>query len=747
MGEEFIKKIEKIENELKRMCNENRTNYFVKKEDFQKALSNEFEGMKFNDSNLEEHVDIEEIWQQNILNDILNQTIENLSDEDRVDFFISAFGYTHEMYSHPINTIELIANNITNEQDVYKLISREEEYIDDNDRYYSEIIKNLIRHRIPEINDVEKEIERLQNSDGKVRQAIIEKTSAEALTKWAKNEPNIENINLIITKIKHENIGEILESVDNDSQKAQIIDRYLERIPSYEQQILFEDLIKYIPVLKNQEDELKRLETAKNYQELNILLSRTTVGAFNKFIELHPKEINLCEQLDDVKNCIESSNDDISKAIMIMSMDTNANTKKTFYDYIQDDFYKMKISEGIDIYDNVTEEENIKFIDTQIQKMLEYKKVKESFDKCNTEKEKTEYITKLQDNDMKIALLTNIEDFQNREQIINSLTRYVDKDIEKLDNLAQEMIMEFFEDAYDGKMPQDKKEKMMIALKKNNCEYGPLERNINGEAIHTDDRIIIEENNKDNDNLNIGFLVHEYAHMLANVEWKKKPYITESTIEEGNADLFSDLVINKYLEKHPDRDLGFEIDVPYQIASDYDRDNGVTRTLLYPLEKQGKDIEAMCEYMVGDKYKYLEMVLSPKLSRDIKQDIGDNISKLSINFDDMYACHEGEYLNPYKSSIYLSRNDFIENFISRDEENDRIVLTQNVSQEAIEQVKNAMERTENTNTSLEERAYQISDNKKKVLDKLEDRIVIQREEEQEEHSREQEQENDAHKDI
>lgn len=269
--------------------------------------------------------------------------------------------------------------------------------------------------------------------------------------------------------------------------------------------------------------------------------------------------------------------------------------------------------------------------------------------------------------------MKGIENRKNREKIINSLQNDVDKDIARLNQLAQEMILEFVEDSYNGKIPQEKEEKIMIEFNRNDVLYGHLKTNVNGQADHLLNKIIIREGNIGKDNLNIGFLVHEYGHRLSLSNYRE--YVPEIlfTFEEGNADTFSDLVINHYLEKHPDVDLGFGIDKPYMALSRYDTENDWTRTMLYPLEKDGKDVEAICEWVLGDKEKYFEMTVDNEFVSNLKRDANGIICDVVLTEEELYNSHNGSYKNPNMNSIYMRRNSKIEKFATRDEKSVSVI--------------------------------------------------------------------------
>ena len=423
----------------------------------------------------------------------------------------------------------------------------------------------------------------------------------------------------------------------------------------------------------------EKIKMIRNQEQLNELISQAGQEAINEYIQRHPQDINIFGKvqengklnmatLERINNCIESIENEYLKAVMIMSINCDSKFIKLLCENIQEEYYKRKINEGMDIYNpEPTTNQNI-FVKMQIEKMKEYENTKQELKKCYSETEEAEYIASLKDNDIKLSLLPNIKRKNNREKIINTLTREIDEQIREIDNLAQNMIIEFFQDAYNGEIPQEKKEKMMIALKNTNMCYGNFANGITGKSYYTYNLIKIDISLKENKPKEIGAIIREYAHIMSNINWKSNPVTMNENIEEGNADIFADLVINHYLKKYQNRNIGFEINVPYQTFSIYDTESASVRTLLYPLEREGKDIQAICEYTIGDKIKYLTMVLTPEISNKILQEARNNISSIRIKYDDIYKSHEGKYVNPNKQSIYFRRNAIIEKFVERDEE-------------------------------------------------------------------------------
>ena len=410
--------------------------------------------------------------------------------------------------------------------------------------------------------------------------------------------------------------------------------------------------------------EIEKLNSAKSYEELKKIYLNTSREAFIKWVAKNPEGAILTRSFEEFNQCIEAANDDYTRAIMTIALGDSANNKIDYYNLIQDKFCKMKITEGWEIYDELNEQALLKFIGQQLPKMKEYKPIKERVEQCNSEDEKTNYIMSIQDNDMKISLLDEIKEPKNREKIISSFNRNVDKDIVELDREARTMIWEFVNDHYKGEIPQDKKERLMITLQRTNCQYHSFENSCQtGEANYQTNTIRIGDRTKIIPSLAIGYMLHEYAHMLSNNEFKHTGGgRLGKELEEGNADLFADLVGNYYNKKHQ---IGNG--EPYETLSAYHKENAYARTLLYPLQAKGKDIDAMMEYMLGSKEKYFEQVLSKEVAQKLPRDQTGQINVAGIRIDSMYKCHKGEY-KEQPDSIYIRRNEFIADLISRDRE-------------------------------------------------------------------------------
>ena len=145
----------------------------------------------------------------------------------------------------------------------------------------------------------------------------------------------------------------------------------------------------------------------------------------------------------------------------------------------------------------------------------EYQKINEQIKKITDENEKTDFITCLEDNDLKLEFLKQIEIKENRNQIIKSLTRDIDSRIEPQVELVEKMIREFFEDKIGNYLSEEQKEKLDIAFAKTSVMFEHLPNSTNGIAYNLEDCISISARHCNNLSKTILFLLHEYGHIFS----------------------------------------------------------------------------------------------------------------------------------------------------------------------------------------------------------------------------------------
>ena len=296
-----------------------------------------------------------------------------------------------------------------------------------------------------------------------------------------------------------------------------------------------------------------------------------------------------------------------------------------------------------------------------LEEKKEYDRYKEELEKIEDEREKAIFISKIEDKHIKDVFLSNIKNKENRTFIINSYSRKVDDDLKEVDELAQKMIREYFEDTLGEDFTVEKREILERLLKSTDVVLSKLDDNYNGRAYRCGRRIVIKEENRNYFNLVLGYLIHEYSHILSGRDY---PYIGENpnhTMEEGMADAFADIVVNHYLKKHERVELNgktLRISNPYQTYSDYHYEAAIPRTILAGLESKGKDKKAVGEYYLGSKTKFAEMAFGKEnVSGRAKTNSG--IPNLNTNMRELYYSPELDFSNINRNSIYYKRNYFL----------------------------------------------------------------------------------------
>ncbi len=343
---------------------------------------------------------------------------------------------------------------------------------------------------------------------------------------------------------------------------------------------------------------------------------------------------------------IESIDSDLDRAKLLIY-----GGKLSFLPYVNDLFYRNQVIKMKSTL-HFKEEDLLKEID-------EYDgHLKKALD-IEDERERAEYISTIDNNEMKEALLFKlIKKKENRRIVIDSFTRTVDPEIAKVDELARTMILEFFEDRLGEELTDEMRETLDIVLKKTNIMYGELKNDSTGYACYVDKNITIKENLKGNIQDVLGIIIHEYSHMFSNFGYSYTGDAAFRVLEEGMADLFAELVINHYQNKHNDIIMDgkkIKFAKPYVKPSIYDRENAWPRTMLAGLVSSGKDIKALGEYLLGSKNKFADMVLGEEVARK-KSRTKFGIIQMKYTRWELYHSPTLDYSNIDENSIYYRRN-------------------------------------------------------------------------------------------
>lgn len=396
---------------------------------------------------------------------------------------------------------------------------------------------------------------------------------------------------------------------------------------------------------------LDKIEMVRpNYQgELLSLINKEKVFQYinenGKSRDIIIKYVSKCNSIQLLEETMKSISSDYNRAEILVQGGSDM-----FLPYITDQYYRTQIVKSHSEFDFDEQE--------LLDEMKEYNSHLNYIRTLDDDKSRAEYIAKIEDKDIKQSLLTRISEKESRDIVINSFSRYVDPQIERLDNLAQTMIREFFEDTLENGFTDDKKERLEIVFKRSDVAFANLEPNTNGSANHVFKNIEISNAHRNNINRNLGFLVHEYSHLLSMYDYAYTKNRPEFSIEEGMADTFADSVINHYLERHKKIILDGEevrVDNPYITYSGYDFENAWSRTMLAGLEPSGKDKEAIGEYILGSKSKFTEMVFGKEIA-ETKDKTHFGMVEIKTNRRELYYSPELDFSSIDEESIYYRRN-------------------------------------------------------------------------------------------
>ena len=276
---------------------------------------------------------------------------------------------------------------------------------------------------------------------------------------------------------------------------------------------------------------------------------------------------------------------------------------------------------------------------------------------------KTEYLEHEKDNEAKLEFLKEFKDKESRDKIINSLEHKVSPDLFRIVYLAQRMIREFIKDVYIN-VPDSKLEAIEITFNRTNIIINKLPENYNMEVDSKTNTITIQEKRSHNQSKLLGYVLHGYAHSFSNMNLEAEK---DTILEEGNADIFTDLVVNNYIEKHPFENIGFHIKKDYTLETAYTESDSIIRSRMYVLEKLKIDKKMLLEFLLGDKNKYLKNIYNggPKYSE--------------FNLNEFYEKNKFALQDIDRKSIYYRKNAILPLFILQKEiPNENILEKKNI---------------------------------------------------------------------
>ena len=272
--------------------------------------------------------------------------------------------------------------------------------------------------------------------------------------------------------------------------------------------------------------------------------------------------------------------------------------------------------------------------------MEEKEELKKEINAIDGEKNKVSYIAAQNDNDAKLEFLQNFTERESRDKIINSLEHKISPDLFRIVYLAQRMIKEFIKSVYSS-IPEDKLEAVDITFNRTNVICGKLPENQDFEVNLKNKTITISEKRRHSQSKLLGYVLLGYAHCFSNRDLEEN---NNKVLEEGNADIFADLVVNNYLKNHPYENLGFHLDKNYSVESNHLEENSIIRTRMYVLEKLKIDKKMLLEYLLGDKEKYIKNIFNGGQKNE------------EFNLNEFYEKNEFALKDINRESIYYRKN-------------------------------------------------------------------------------------------
>ena len=305
-------------------------------------------------------------------------------------------------------------------------------------------------------------------------------------------------------------------------------------------------------------------------------------------------------------------------------------------------------------------------------------------------------------NEIKKSLLKYIENSADREKVIASLKRKVAPELENYVETAEKMIEDFF--CSHGELSHEKKERMQIALKSIDFDLESYSKDSTcGTMYSIYNFVSISRDNMHNPSKTLFYVLHEMSHILSLSNFRQDLYHPGDAFEEGMADTFSQVVSLEYLSKHGEIELGGEKITEDSINgilknTGYEIENGWTRSILYVLQKQGKDFSAISEFLLGKKSNFFEMAFGKEAMKDFETNHNGDPLEVGFTHDEFYELFEPFLQDIDSNNLYYDMN-FLLRDINREKTlGDRIVDSisdERIMLDEVEEMANALDREMN----------------------------------------------------
>lgn len=414
-----------------------------------------------------------------------------------------------------------------------------------------------------------------------------------------------------------------------------------------------------------QVDYIKMIQDLINEDASPIRYKNIPASARMEYIEKYDDApLELVFSLD--KPEFKGISDDEKKSKYLLQAYSKIHSAKIlgYADVISDDFYKMKVREqlGNKEYDNI--------VDNFMQESKAYKETLEKIQDMS-EEEKYNYISTLDNKDIKVLFFYKTTDASRRKVIVDSFKEDIDDWLMEPAKLAQKMIIDFFANNSNGQLTEKNKQELEMIFKRTKIELDDnLDYFINAQMRHTDyvmkinPNLLVAEPQK-----LILYFLHEYGHAISMKKFKVADYLISDILsdEEGMSDTFADLVAKSYNEKQGNIKLnGKNVDLKKASIlkySGYKGYNNLVRTMLYLAEQKENDKEAVFSYYFDDKLRFYELTLGSEYVKKLPEGFNKNPCAFRFEDEDIYSYVKEDFRALNEESIYLINNEPLKAFI------------------------------------------------------------------------------------
>ena len=327
-------------------------------------------------------------------------------------------------------------------------------------------------------------------------------------------------------------------------------------------------------------------------------------------------------ELTQALGCYKLIDDNYLRALITLSKQTNYSNLSLYW--------KQEYSTRISDMDSLdTDEEKRDYIN--------------SFDfQTNQEDSDYYFLNRAYYNLMKKHLLSKISDHDCKMEVIRSMTPTISPELQDYVKVAQEMLREFLTSR--GPLTPEKEENLQLVFNSFSVQAQDSSFFAKQQAIYGDESTVhiglcdynyqtisILQSELPNIETTLLILLHEYTHALSNRNFNESIDTFGGDFEEGIADTVAELAFNGYMNRHNSIAINGQQYIYRNYVtsnSTYFEQDAEVKAILYAMESEGTDIDALIEVCIGNKDLFLDMALGEKEANNARKKFNDKAMNL-----------------------------------------------------------------------------------------------------------------------